>query len=143
MWRCAALVAIVAIVLVVFCSFPRDDLALRALENHVLLCTVCSYVGDVASAPITFAACLYKNTFVTQVEPLVDAQDGQYTYKKTGARRAVLQLRQPDKEVLSKLHLLYTHSSGGTLYGYIFQDGELVARQYGSFHVCPLRKEDL
>ena len=141
MWRCAALAA-VALALIFYLQPSR--FALASLKNHILICTVCSRGEEVPTAPITFAARFYDKTFTTQAAPLVEEeskpgpQGGQYIYKRTSSRRAALRLRQADRGVHSTLHLLFSHGSGGTLYGEIWQDDELVARQYGSFHLCSM-----
>ena len=135
MWRCAAVCAVVLLALL---YLHLDDCAARSLQKHLLICTVCSYDGVQAAAPITFAAVFHKDTFVTQAEPLAEPQEGRYAYKKTGARLGVVQLRQSEKDVLSTLRLRFVHRSAGTLFGKIYQGDELVARQYGTFHLCPL-----
>jgi hypothetical protein len=50
----------------------------------------------------------------------------------------VVRLWQPEKDVLSTLHLRFAHRSAGALFGKIYQGEELVARQYGTFYLCPL-----
>jgi hypothetical protein len=72
MWRCAAACAVVLLVLLLYLHL--GDCATRSLQRHLLICTVCSYDGVLAAAPITFAAVFRKDTFVTQAEPLASAQ---------------------------------------------------------------------
>jgi len=116
--------------------------ALRSLVECTLMCTVCSEGEDVPSAPVTFAARFRRSTFITASAPLTSEgeppppQKGHYEYMSTSPGCSTLRMTQRHERVESLLYLTFSHSSGGSLRGTIWQDGQIVANQCGLFHVC-------
>ena len=122
----------------------------RALGGYTLICTACATGDDVPSFPLSFAARFdEEGVFRTAATPPPGEappppQEGTYVYKRAHARpggdsgspRATLKLQQVHVGTSSTLGLFFTHASGGTFEGTIVRDGDVVADQLGSFHLC-------
>lgn len=150
MLRGIALIAVVIVLVYLAVERRQDRFQIpKALDGHTLICTACATGDDVPSFPLAFAARFARDgVFWTAGAPPPGempppAQEGTYTYKRAGAGRypgvaasATLKLRQARVGVASTLLLDFTHAAGGTFEGTIFRDGEFVAEQIGSFHLC-------
>ena len=112
------------------------------LSGMTLICTLCAHGEEVPSFPVTFAATFQDKFFRTASapaspeDPIPPVQRGHYRYRRVGATGATIRLKQMEAGIDSTLRLNFTHDSGGTLMGNIFEDGELVATQVGSFAIA-------
>ena len=143
---CVGFLIIVASLALLWWSRQPPSHAPGSLAGWTLICTVCAKGVEVPSFPVTFAATFKEQAFLTASAPATfdspppPVQQGLYKYRRTGPNVGSVRMLQSNNEVTSTLRLHFTHASGGTLEGNIYEDNIVAASQVGSFALIrPLR----